>query len=185
MPSSYAPHATLATMPNDLDRLQWARTAYAEIHPRVAAGEPWPLAVAFGTEPEADWGPREVLAHVAEMLPYWLGELERVLDGTPGGADGAAVPFGRVADDPIRLGFIERDRTLPLRVLFGRIDAGLRDWSDRLGTLTEEERALPGRHSKLGEVPAGEILERFVIGHAEDHVAQLESIFADRGPTTR
>jgi hypothetical protein len=167
-------------MTNELDRLQWARIAYAELRPRVAAAEPWPLAVAFGTEPEADWGPREVLAHVAEMLPYWLGELERVLDGTPDRTGGAAVPFGRVADDPIRLGFIERDRTLPLRVLFGRIDTGLRDWSDRLGTLTDGERLRPGRHAKLGELPAGEILERFVVGHAEDHVAQLESIFADR-----
>lgn len=184
MPSSYASHATLATMPNELERLRLARIAYAEMHPRVAAAEPWPLATAFGTEPEARWGPREVLAHVAEMLPYWLGELERVADGSPGEPEGAAVPFGRVADDPVRLGFIERDRTLPLRVLFGRIDAGLRDWSDRLETLTEEDRARPGRHSKLGELPAREILERFVIGHAEDHVAQLESIFADRARDT-
>ncbi len=34
-----------------------------------ARGGPWPLADDFGTEPEASWGPREVLAHTAEMLP--------------------------------------------------------------------------------------------------------------------
>ena len=86
MAPSYAPRATLATMttadlPTDLDRLADARAAYAALATRVAAGEPWPLAAAFGTEPEASWGPREVLAHVAEMLPFWLGELERVVDG--------------------------------------------------------------------------------------------------------
>ena len=28
----------------------------------------------------------------------------------------------------MRIGLIERERTLPLPVLFGRVDAGLRDW---------------------------------------------------------
>lgn len=165
-------------MPDELDRLHAVRAAYAGLQPRVVAGEPWPLAAAFGTEPEAAWSPRELLAHVAEMLPYWLGELERVVDGAPGGAP---VPFGRVADDPIRLGFIGRDRTLPLRVLFGRVDAGLRAWEDRLGSLADGEGTRPGQHPRLGEMPASAILDRFVIGHAEDHVAQLEGILADTG----
>lgn len=178
MASSYAQRATLATMTGELDRLRTARAAYAGMQARVVAGEPWPLAAAFGTEPEAAWSPRELLAHVAEMLPYWLGELERVVDGEPGGA---AVPFGRVSDDPVRIGFIGRDRTLPLRVLFGRVDAGLCAWEDRLATLTEAEGARAGVHPRLGEMPASHILERFVIGHAEDHIAQLEAILADAG----
>ncbi len=176
MAPSYAPRATLATMTEALDRLRAARAAYAGLHAPVAAGEPWPLATAFGTEPEAAWSPRETLAHVAEMLPYWLGELERVVDGAPGGPP---VPFGRISDDPVRIGFIGRDRTLPLRVLFGRVDAGLRDWEDRLGSLTPDEGDRIGAHPRLGEMPAGLILERFVIGHAEDHISQLETILQD------
>jgi hypothetical protein len=162
-------------MSTEQDRVGAARAAYAELQPRIAAGEPWPLAAAYGTEPEASWGPREVLAHVAEMLPFWLGELERVVDGIP--ASGPA-PFGRAADDPIRIGSLARDRTLPLRVLFGRIDAGLRAWEDRLGSLTDDERGRPGLHPRLGQMPATDILERFVVGHVEDHVAQLEAILA-------
>ncbi len=167
----------MATMTNELDRLRLARAAYADMHARVAAGEPWPLATAFGTEPEAAWGPREVLAHVAEMLPFWLGEMERVIDGD----GGSAVPFGRVADDAVRIGLIARDRTLPLRVLLGRVDTGLRDWVERLGTLTEDERNRMGVHPRLGEMAAAAVLERFVLGHAEDHVAQLEAIIANAG----
>lgn len=164
-------------MPTDLERIAAARRAYADLAPRVMAGEPWPLATAFGTEPEASWGPREVLAHVEEMLPFWLGELERVVDAAtaPG-----PVPFGRVADDTARVAIIERDRSLPLGVLFGRIDVGLRDWADRLATLTEAEKARIGIHPRLGELPAPGILERFVLGHAEDHIAQLESVLAAR-----
>jgi hypothetical protein len=159
-----------------VERLAAARQAYADLAPRVMAGEPWPLAEDYGTGPEASWGPREVLAHVEEMLPFWLGEMERVVDG-----DGTApVPFGRIADDPIRIGLIDRDRSLPLRVLFARIDAGLRAWEQRLPTLTETEAGRLGTHPRLGEMPASAILERFVTGHAEDHIAQLSDILATR-----
>jgi DinB family protein len=168
-------------MSNDLDRLAASRQAYAGLTPRLAAGEPWDLADDYGTGPEASWGPREVLAHVEEMLPFWLGELERVVDGAGSGAAGGPVPFGRTADDPVRIGILARDRTLPLRVLLGRIDAGLRDWSDRLASLTDAEGGRVGLHPRLGEMPASAILERFVVGHAEEHIRQLEEILAARG----
>jgi hypothetical protein len=173
---SYAGHATLAAM-SDVQRIAAARRAYAELAPRVMAGEPWALAEDYGTGPEASWGPREVLAHVEEMLPFWLGEMERVIDG-----QGAApVPFGRIADDEVRIGIIERDRSLPLRVLFRRIDNGLAAWEERLPTVTDAEAARIGAHPRLGEMPASAILDRFVTGHAEDHIAQLNDILATRG----
>ena len=181
MAPSYASHATLARMTTpstvtiELDRIADARAAYAVLQRRVADGEPWPLADDFGTGPEASWGPREVLAHVAEMLPFWLGEMERVVAGAPG-----PTPFGRIADDALRLGIIERDRSLPLAVLFGRIEVGLRDWAARLAILAEEERNAIGLHPRLGEVTSSKFLETFVLGHAEDHVAQLEAILAAR-----
>lgn len=160
-------------MTEERDRINALRGAYAGLAPRVEAGDPWPLAEDFGTGPEASWGPREVLAHVEEMLPFWLGELERVVDDR---APAGPVPFGRVADDTARLGIIDRDRSLPLRILFERIDAGLRDWADRLATLSDDDRGRIGLHPRLGEMPSTGILERFVVGHAEDHVAQLEAI---------
>ena len=168
---------TNADLRADLDRLADARADFEGLAARVAAGEPWPLAAEFGTEPEASWGPREVLAHVAEMLPFWLGELERVVDG-----DGeTAVPFGRIADDASRIGLIARDRTLPLRVLFARIDAGLGAWLDRLPRLSDTDLAKLGTHPRLGEMQAGGIAGRFAIGHAEEHVVQLRSILDDAG----
>jgi DinB superfamily len=184
MPPCYAPRATLATMtldePSPVDpglelmRLQAARTALGAMQSRIEAGEPWPLAAVFGTEPEAAWGPREVLAHLAEMLPFWLGELERVVDGaTP------PVPFGRVADDAARIGIIERDRTLPFRVLFARVDRGLHDWAERLPTLTAEQRAARGLHPRRGEMTTVDIMELFVIGHTEEHLEQLESVVSN------
>jgi DinB family protein len=163
-------------MSTDIERISAARRAYADLGPRLLGGPPWPLADDYGTGPEASWGPGEVLAHVEEMLPFWLGEMERVIDGSGPGP----TPFGRTADDPVRIGIIGRDRSLPVRVLVDRVDDGFRAWEDRLGTLTNEERTRIGRHPRLGEMAAGDILERFVIGHAEDHIAQLTEILAAR-----
>jgi hypothetical protein len=173
---SYAARATLAAMSSETERIAAARRGYAELEPRVIAGGPWPLAEDYGTGPEASWGPGEILAHVAEMLPFWLGEMERVIDA--GGS--APVPFGRLADDPIRIGILGRDRSLPLRLLFARVDAGYEDWADRLSTLTDAERSRVGVHPRLGEMTAFAILERFVLGHGEEHVTQLTEQLAAR-----
>ena len=157
-----------------VQRLAASKAAYRELEPRVSAREPWALADDFGTGPEASWGPREVVAHVAEMLPYWLGETERVLDG-----DGKTpVPFGRIPDDPVRLALIERERTLPLRVLFARIDADIDGWISRLSSLSGAQLALVGTHPKRGDMIVADMPEVFVTGHLEDHVRQLETILA-------
>ena len=108
-------------------RIAAARARLASLRPAVVAGAPWPLAERFDHAPEASWGPPEVLAHVAEMLPYWLGEVERIV-GDPTGS----VPFGRIGTDALRIGIIERDRALPVSELFERIEIGLDRWTARV-----------------------------------------------------
>jgi hypothetical protein len=46
--------------------------------------------------------------------------------------------------------------------------------------LTDAERSRLGVHPRLGEMPASAIVERFVIGHGEEHIAQLNEILAGR-----
>jgi hypothetical protein len=151
-------------------RLTAAAAAMQELRAPVEAGQPWPLAEHFGTEPEASWGPREVLTHVAEMLPYWRGEIERILaEDEP--------PFGRVADDPIRTLTIGRDRTLPMRELFARIDAGV-DRYGFLGTLSPDDLGRAGIHPTRGRLTIADVLEINVVGHLEGHVEQLRATLA-------
>lgn len=139
--------------------------------PAVEAGAPWPLAARFDHAPEASWGPTELLAHVAEMIPFWLGEVERILAGPPG-----PVPFGRVGTDPIRIAIIGRDRTLPIGELYARIHDGLARWSDRMRTLAPAQLEKVGLHPRMGEMSVEAIVERQVISHMDDHVRQLEAI---------
>jgi hypothetical protein len=153
-----------------------ARSAVAALEPRVSAGEPWALAADAGHGPESSWGPREVLAHLAEMLPYWLGEYERLVEADRPRGDG--VPFGRLATDPVRIGILERDRTVPLPELFARIDLWLERWERRLAAAQADEEAAVGLHPSRGEVTAGALVDRMVVAHLEEHLEQLEDILA-------
>ena len=159
-----------------LDRLHDAAARLDATRPAVEAGAPWSLAVTFDHSDEALWGPGEVLAHVSEMAPYWLGEIERVLAGGP-----EPVPFGRIATDPVRLAILERDRSLPPRELYDRIAADLGRLERRWGMLSAEERERRGLHPSRGEMTVAEMADRFIVGHLSDHVAQLEDLLAGGG----
>ena len=160
---------------DELDtRLAAASGRMTALGERLAAGGPWPLAERFDHAPEAAWGPREVLAHLGEMLPYWLGEAERIVDMAAG-----PEPFGRIATDDVRLAIIERDRTLPVRELLARVANGLERWQRRWAELDASERDRMGLHPTLGELHVSDIATRFVTGHLEDHLDQLEATLVD------
>lgn len=162
---------TIAAM---LARLRASSTAMVALRGALDAGEPWPLAERFGAEPEAHWGPREVLAHCAEMLLYWIGEIERILAGPE------PAPYGRVQTDELRIGIIERDRTLPIRELLARIEAGTARYVRRLPELGPADLTRHGLHPKLGEQTIEQVLERTVVGHLDEHVTQLTEALAER-----
>jgi hypothetical protein len=152
-------------------RLSAAGSALAGKREIVERGEPWPLSRAYGAEPESAWGPKEVLAHVAEMLGYWLGEIDRIL-----AAPATPIPFGRVSTDSTRIARIGEDRSLPAGQLFDRIAAGIDGVVERLGQLEGHLTRRRGIHVRLGEMTIPAIVERFVVGHLEEHVAQLNAL---------
>jgi hypothetical protein len=159
-------------------RLRDAGTALLGLRGPLVAGEPWPLSAAYGTEPEADWGPREVLAHVNEMLGYWPRELQGVLDGDPA----TAVPFGRIASDATRIGRIGRDRERPTGALLDEIEASLSGAVAFVDRLTPADLERRGAHPARGEVTVAQGIEPFLTGHLEGHVDQLREILARSAP---
>lgn len=160
----------MAVMSELADRLERAAEAMVEMGPAIAAGEPWPLADMVGPGPESSWGPREVLAHVAEMLPYWMGEIELILDA----GDGAEPHgFGRLEEDDARVAIISRDRNFPARELLGRVEAEARRIARRYRALGDADAEMLGRHVTRGDLPVRDIAERLMVVHMENHVAQL------------
>jgi hypothetical protein len=113
------------------------------------------------------WDRGQVLAHVAEMLPYWAQQAELI-------AAGRQVEFGRVKTDPDRIGAIERDRREPPERLLARVDEGVAAVLALLERLDDQALARTGRHPTLGEMPVGAIVDRFVVAHLEEHADQLD-----------
>jgi hypothetical protein len=160
------------------DRLLEAHSGVDALRPGVEAGAPWPASPNFGHEPESSWNPPELLAHVAEMLPYWMAQIERILEGYP-----EPVPFGRVATDDERIAAIGRDRALPVSELFERVASGAQAAATRLRELSPDELERRGTHPTLGEMTVAGVAERMFIRHLGEHTEQLRTILAERGQT--
>jgi hypothetical protein len=124
------------------------------------------------TDPDPDtgerWDRRQVLAHVAEMLPYWVEQVELVVAGDQ-------APFGRSRSDPRRVAAIERDRREDPARLLDRVDDGVGVVLALLGRLDDDALARSGRHQVLGEMTAAAIVDRFLVDHLEEHADQLEA----------
>jgi hypothetical protein len=123
------------------------------------------------TDPDPDSGERwdrgQVLAHVAEMLPYWAQQAELI-------ASGRQVEFGRVKGDQDRIGAIERDRREDPQRLLARVDEGVAVVLALLDRLDDRALAATGRHQTLGEMTVAEIIDRFAVAHLEEHADQLD-----------
>jgi hypothetical protein len=176
------PCATLpvmTTLSDVAERLESAGRGFVNLEAGLVGGEPWALAEDFGTGPEATWGPPEVLAHVSEMLPYWMGEIERIVQAP---RESEPVPFGRVSTDTVRLAIIERDRTIPIRELLARVSADARRIGARLLELDVSGASdRTGLHPRLGAMVLPDIGERFLATHATEHVLQLREILDANG----
>ena len=124
------------------------------------------------TDPDPDtgerWDRRQVLAHVAEMLPYWVEQVELV-------AAGDQVPFGRTRSNPERIAAIERDRREDPARLLVRVDDGLGVVLALLERLADDALARSGRHQTLGAMTVAAIVDRFLVEHLEEHADQLDA----------
>jgi hypothetical protein len=159
-------------------RVRAAAADLAALEPAVRAAAPWPLSPVFDNSDEATWGPPEVLAHVDEMLPYWLGELARIVEAPVGNEPPA---FGRTATDDVRLALLERDRTVPLSELFQRAASESERAAWRIERFAPTDLDRVGRHVARGDLSIREFFERFLVGHLEEHVRQLRAILEGSG----
>ena len=119
------------------------------------------------------WDAGQVLAHVAEFLPYWLGEARRVVESA---SVSDPVPFGRTKDDPVRVESIEAGRNdLPNVQMATMHDgaAAVRRW---LSELSDTAWSARGVHPTMGEMNLERIVEVFMVGHLEQHADQLDAI---------
>lgn len=116
---------------------------------------------------EAEWSAMQVLGHMVEMVPYWLGQARTLIN--------AAEPptFGRTLDQPERLAG-------PARGANADPDELLSQWHEQVGAAVPAIREMPaadrskkGIHTRRGEITVGDMIESFIVAHAEEHLAQM------------
>ena len=121
---------------------------------------------------EGEWNGRELAAHEAEICAYWAQQLA-YLKTHPG------QPFGRTAEDPDRIKYVEDHQSDSLDDLESTIKLGADQAAAALRAFSDEEWArITGLHSRRGVMDMDFVSELFLAGHAEEHLKQLEETLA-------
>jgi hypothetical protein len=118
------------------------------------------------------WESGQVWGHITEFIQFWVEQAGDVIDAY----QGEPVPFGRIRSDPTRLAGIEQGLHVPIDTMWQEVQADLGDLRSFLRALPENWSDSVGLHSTLGPIPTERIVEDFLVGHLEEHAAQLEGL---------
>lgn len=119
---------------------------------------------------ENEWSAMETVGHVIEMIPYWLDHCRKLIAAT-----GDPPQFGRTLDAPERLAGVERGAKGDPDELIRLLREEARSAAQTIRNWSETDRAKKGIHNRRGEMTVGEVIEHFVVAHAEDHVNQIRA----------
>jgi hypothetical protein len=137
------------------------------------------------THPDAGTGERweagQVWAHLAEFPAYWVGQLHALQAAHAAGVP-QPIPFGRTRADPGRAAAIEARRRDEPATLLADVRAGIAAARVLCGSLTSSEWDVVGLHPALAEMTMPAIIERFLVGHLEEHATQLDDLAAHPEP---
>lgn len=116
-----------------------------------------------------EWSILQVLAHLNEATPYWLGEVERVL-ADPGSE------WGRGLQHPRRLKAVEHPESLEVQPQIDELKKLNAQISGELAKVSEERLTEENPHrnfEKFGYKPVSFIIEHFMVEHIEQHYNQI------------
>ncbi|MGE7761069.1 DinB family protein [Peribacillus sp. NPDC097895] len=119
---------------------------------------------------EDEWSIMQILSHLAEAIPYWLGEVETVV-AAPGSK------WGRGLQDPARLAAVTDTEQLSVEDVFRQVEALKFKVESVLGELDEETLSQESPHrnfAKFGNKPVSYIVDHFIDEHVSGHYGQIK-----------
>lgn len=119
---------------------------------------------------ENEWSAMQTLGHVTEMIPYWLHHARVLIAAT-----GEVPTFGRTAGSPERLAGVARGAATDPDALLAQLRDEVQGAASMIRRLSAAERGKRGLHTGRGEMTVAEVIESFVVTHAEEHLAQMRS----------
>jgi uncharacterized damage-inducible protein DinB len=117
---------------------------------------------------ENEWTIMQILAHIVEFMPYWAGEIEKVL-AEPG------CSFGRTHEDIGRLQGISEHEMDSLNKIKVALPGSYARLDEVLGKLQDSDLEFTGKHVRYGEKSIGWLIDDLIVDHLSGHVEQLKS----------
>jgi len=112
----------------------------------------------------------QTLGHVTEMIPYWLSHCRTLIAAT-----GAPPEFGRTPGSPERLAGVAHGAAAEPHALLDQLRHEVRAAAGAIRGLSAAELAKRGRTRERGEMTVADVVESFIVRHAEDHLGQVQA----------
>lgn len=119
---------------------------------------------------EKEWSAMQTVGHMSEMIPYWLSHCRTLIAAT-----GAPPTFGRTPGSPERLEGVARGAAAQPDALLQELHAAVRSAAGTIRALSKAERSKRGVYPGRGEMTVSDVLESFIVSHAEEHLAQVQA----------
>ncbi|WP_203247365.1 DinB family protein [Sporosarcina beigongshangi] len=119
---------------------------------------------------EEEWSILQIVSHLNEAVPYWLGEVERVI-AQPGSK------WGRGLLDVDRLAAVASPDELNVNEEITVLKGHKLQVANRLGTVSEAQLDEENPHrnfEKFGSKPVSFIIDHFIAEHLEKHDGQIQ-----------
>ncbi len=123
---------------------------------------------------ENEWAAMQVLGHTVEMIPYWLSHCRELI-----AAPAEPPHFGRTFDALERLAGVERGATGYPDELLRLLNDEVQATAHAIRHMSLAERGKKGIHLNRGEMTVADVIEVFIVAHAEDHLAQVQAALQD------
>ena len=117
-----------------------------------------------------DWSAMQTLGHMTEMIPYWLNHCRTLIAAT-----GTPPAFGRTPGSPERLAGVSHGASADPDALLRQLHEAVRAAAREIRQLSTTERGKRGISSERGEMTVAQVIESFIVDHAEEHLAQAQS----------
>jgi uncharacterized damage-inducible protein DinB len=118
----------------------------------------------------SEWSAMQTLGHMTEMIPYWLNHCRTLIAVT-----GTPPAFGRLPGSPERLAGVSRGASADPDALLRQLHEAVRAAASEIRQLSTTERGKRGISSERGEMTVAQVIESFIVDHAEEHLAQAQS----------
>lgn len=171
-PSKYPEYTPTVSAEEQIARLERSVRQLLEEVERL------PSMVLYREPQPGEWPVMSTLAHLEELLPYWAREAAQVA-ATPNQA------LGRTHDDPRRIGAIAEHGHDTLDAIVPRIRLALTECVRTLRSIPSDAWSRTGQHPRRGQMSVADVVQDFLVNHAEEHAAQIQAALKDLEPSPR